>query len=144
MYLMYAKYQVDTWILNYSNIRQLQLLKYAKSHPKFVFGFVVSLLSLLIVTLVLVSYFRRERYSNEILQLINPLIRKLEKNGFRRRTDETIHKYFVRYKNEIRNEEEVLLIQKIDLLYEKIIYGNDTSSIHKQELQRLIAKIKKL
>ncbi|MGB5506598.1 MAG: DUF3488 and transglutaminase-like domain-containing protein, partial [Sulfurovum sp.] len=50
LYLMYVKYQVETWILYYSNIRQLQLIQYAKENPRFILFFVFSLLVLALVS----------------------------------------------------------------------------------------------
>lgn len=91
LYLMYAKYQVETWILYYSHVRQLQLLAYAKDNPKFIVGFVFSLLFLLLMTFSIIAYFKRPAYSSEPLEILQPLLRRIKKEGYARGDRETLH-----------------------------------------------------
>ena len=84
LYLMYAKYQVETWILYYSNLRQLQLLQYAKENPEFVLRFVLSLLALVLIAFSITAYFRRPRCTHETLCIIGPLLKALQKKQGRR------------------------------------------------------------
>lgn len=135
LYLMYAKYQVETWILYYSNLRQLQLLNYAKENPKFIFIFVMSLLLLVLITLTIVTYFKRPRHSSEALGILDPLLRSLSQQGFIRKEGETLHQYFMRY---LEHYPERTLIYDIDKYYEQVSYGEDTSKETSKQLKKLV------
>jgi hypothetical protein len=145
LYLMYAKYQVETWILYYSNIRQKQLLQYAKNNPRFIFIFVISLIALLIITFLIITYLKRPRYSSEALSILQPLLRSLKKKGFVRKKDESLHQYFMRYEKEFPHHPMMIYtLQRIDTLYEEIVYGNYTLKKSKIELKHLVKKISRI
>ncbi len=135
LYLMYAKYQVETWILYYSHIRQLQLLNYAKSNPTFIFLFGLSLIALLLATLLMVAYFKRPHFSSEGIAILQPLLHTLNKEGYARKSDESLHQYFLRY---LEGHPQRMGIKEIDECYEKISYGNDHSKASKEELKRMV------
>ena len=137
LYLMYAKYQVETWILYYSNIRQLQLLEYAKDNPKFIFTFVMSILALVVFTFIVIAYFRRPTYSSEALALLQPLLKGLTKEGYIREKEETLHQYFLRYLND---HPEKTTILEVDRCYEQILYAGDDSKETKNALKLLVRK----
>lgn len=137
LYLMYAKYQVETWILYYSNLRQLQLLKYAKENPKFIFIFVMSLLLLVVISFFIIAYFRRPRHSSEALGTLEPLLKLMSRQGFVRKDNETLHQYFMRYLGE---HPERKIIYDIDKYYEQISYGEDRSKETLKQLNKLVKK----
>lgn len=137
LYLMYAKYQVETWILYYSNIRQLQLLQYAKENPKFIFTFVMSILMLIVFSFLVTAYFRRPKYSSEALKHLQPLLKALKKEGYLRKKGETLHQYFLRYLNDHPDK---TAIKEVDRCYEQILYAEDNSKETKKELQFFIRK----
>lgn len=139
LYLMYAKYQVETWILYYSNVRQLQLLQYAKDNPRFIFIFVMSLLALLMFTFIIISYFRRPVYSSESIDTLQPLLKALKKEGHIRQKEETLHQFFLRYIEKYpHNPEQLSTIQNIDRLYEQISYGNKNEKSEQKQLKILV------
>ena len=145
LYLMYAKYQVETWILYYSNVRQLQLLEYAKHNPKFVFGFILSFIGLVIVSFIIIAYFRRPRYSSEVLEAIQPIVKILNTKGYIRKENETLHQYFLRYSHEnSEKSESITMINKIDHQYEELIYGNNISKLELKHFKTLVKKAVKL
>lgn len=137
LYLMYAKYQVETWILYYSNIRQLQLLHYARENPKFIFTFVTSLLALVLFSFLIIAYFRRPRYSSEALKHLQPLLKALKKEGYLRKKEETLHQFFLRY---LHDHPDKTAIKELDRCYEQILYAGDDSKETKKELKLLIRK----
>ena len=137
LYLMYVKYQVETWILYYSNLRQLQLLQYAKDNPRFIFIFVLALVTLVIISFSLTLYFRRPRCSNETLCILEPLLKALKKGGYIRREDETIHQFFLRY---LEDHPDKNMIKEVDRYYELISYGGDASPTTKKELKKMVKK----
>jgi transglutaminase-like putative cysteine protease len=125
LYLMYVKYQVETWILYYSNIRQLQLLQYAKENPRFILLFVLSLLVLVLITFSTTLYFRRPRCTHKILCILEPLLKKLKKEGYIRKKGETMHQYFLRY---LKDHPDNSTIKDVDRYYDTISYGGDSSA----------------
>lgn len=135
LYLMYAKYQVETWILYYSNIRQLQLLKYAKENPHFILLFVLSLLALVLVTFSITAYFRRPRCTHEILCIVQPLLKALQKKGYTRGKNETLHQYFLRY---LIDHPHNRVIEEVDSCYERISYGGDSDRSTKKQLKKMV------
>lgn len=137
LYLMYAKYQVETWILYYSNIRQLQLLQYAKENPRFILLFILSLLALVLVTFSITLYFRRPRCTHEILCILQPLLKALKKAGYSRKKEETLHQYLLRY---LKDNPHQSTIKDVDRYYEKITYGNDTSKVTMKKLKQMVKK----
>ena len=134
---MYAKYQVETWILYYSNIRQLQLLHYAKENPKFIVTFVMSLLVFILLTFAVIAYFRRPTYSSEALTLLQPLLEALKKEGHIRKDEETLHQYLLQY---ILNHPQKTAIKEVDACYEQISYAGDYSKERKKELKLLVRR----
>ena len=137
LYLMYVKYQVETWILYYSNIRQLQLLQYAKDNPRFILIFVLALIALVFISFTLTLYFRRPRCTNETLCILEPLLKALKKEGYIRRDDETIHQFFLRY---LVDHPDKSTIKEIDRYYELISYGGDASSQTKKVFKETVKK----
>ncbi len=124
LYLMYIKYNIETWILYYSHIRQLQLLDYAKDNPQFIVGFVASLIAIIILSFTIVAYFRRPTYSSEALALLQPLLKRLKTHGYTRKESESMHQFFLRYQTQHPTHQ---AIKEIDTLYESILYQADTS-----------------
>ena len=137
LYLMYVKYQVETWILYYSNIRQLQLLQYAKENPRFIFLFVLSLLALVLITFSITLYFRRPRCTHKILCILEPLLKRLKKEGYIREKGETMHQFFLRY---LKDHPDKRTIKEVDTYYETISYGGDSSAATIKRLKSMVKK----
>ena len=137
LYLMYAKYQVETWILYYSNIRQLQLLQYAKENPRFILLFVLSLVTLVLITFSITSYFRRPRCTHKVLCILEPLFKKMKKEGYTREKGETLHQYFLRY---MEDDPEKSGIKEVDQYYELISYGGNNSVDTMKQLKSMVKK----
>ena len=137
LHLMYLKYQVETWILHYSNIRQLQLIQYAKENPRFIFFFILSFIVLIIVTMSIIIYFRRPRCTHKVLCILEPLLKKMKKEGYTRQKDETLHQYFLRYLKENPEQDG---IKEVDRYYEIISYGGDNSVETMKQFKNLVKK----
>ncbi len=137
LYLMYTKYQIETWILYYSHVRQLQLLDYAKKNPQFVFGFVLSLIALVILSFIVIAYFKRPSYSSEALAILQPLLQALKRQGYVRKETESIHQFLLRYLNRYPKE---TAISKVDQVYEEMIYKDDATAKKKNNLKRWVKK----
>jgi len=122
LYLLYLKYRVETWILNYSHFRQMQLLERLGQHPGFALKFAGAFLLLILVSIVTVVRLRRPPCPDESVCLIKPLLKRLEKRGFVRREGETLHRFLRRCRETCRNAEE---LDAVDTLYHRIRYGGE-------------------
>ena len=138
LYLMYAKYQVETWILYYSHIRQLQLLAYAKANPIFVVSFVLTFIVLVLLTFVIIAYFKRPTYSSEAIKILQPLLKRMKKEGYTRDKKETLHSYITRYMQDHPQKDTLI---EIDKLYEQLSYGGDDTKVSKNRLKKLVKQI---
>lgn len=121
LYLLYAKYQVETWILQYSHFRQMQLLDAFKNRPGAALTFALSFLGLLTVSLALFAYLRRPRCGSGPLCLLRPLLRKLQREGYTRHHGETLHRLFARYR---ADHPEAKGLDAIDRLYHRWRYAD--------------------
>ncbi len=145
LYLLYAKYQVETWILNYSNLRQLQLLDYAKSNPKFIFVFLASLMALIVLTFMIILYFRSPLYRSQHLAALQPLIKLLQNKGYLRKSKETLHQYFLRYSEEYPHlHQHIALLKQIDALYEQMTYADQNHASDLKKLKNLVRTFTKV
>lgn len=137
LYLMYTKYQIETWILDYSHIRQLQLLDYAKKNPLFILLFVLTILALVLITFIIIRYLKRPQYTHKALAMMQPLLRKLKKEKYSMKEEETLHQYLLRYHDTYPNKP---FIKEIDQQYEEMVYGGKNSKSDYKELKELIKK----
>ncbi len=136
IYLMYIKYQVETWILQYSHFRQMQLLDRAKKDPSFVWKFVISILMFLLIIYLLFIYFRRHICADPLLCTMSPLVDRLQIDGYSRGEAETMKEFFNRV---ISHEPRYEKLEDIYDIYEKIRYGADDSD---ESLDMLDEKIR--
>jgi transglutaminase-like putative cysteine protease len=131
LYLLYVKYQIETWILHYSHLRQLELLAYAKANPSFIVGFMTSIITLIILSFIMVSYFRRPRHSSKAVEILYPLLKALDKKNYQRLSHQSMHQFLLEL---IEKEKALHHLQKVDTLYQEIRYAQKHST---QDLQML-------
>lgn len=120
LYLLYIKYQVETWILQYSHFRQMQLLDKVKKHPEFAAKFAAAFLGLVLVSALLFFYFRRPHCPDRVLCMLRPVLKTLGKRGYVRREGETLHRLFARY---IADHPGTAL-QEVDVRYHRLRYAD--------------------
>ncbi len=135
LYLMYLKYQAETWILQYSHFRQMQLFDRVKKDTAFVLKFAGALLLLILASIASIAYFRRPLCKDQLLCFMQPLLKKLKREEFERRDGETMHAYLCRYLDANPSAREIGVI---DRLYESIRYGDDHSEESWQVLEEKI------
>ncbi len=123
LYILYWKYQIQSWILNYSHFRQMKLLNSLKDRD-FALKFISSLVGLIIFSILLMIYLRRTPCPNKISCLMARLFKRLKKEGYTQKTGETLHQLFSRYSSkDIRKIED---IQNIDRLYHQVRYSKES------------------
>ena len=137
LYLMYLKYQAETWIVEYSHFRQMQLLEKAKNRPGFVLKFLGALLVMIVLSVGALLYFRRPICIDSALCALRPLLNVLQKKGYVREEGETMHAFFCRYLDQHPQSVE---LEMIDKLYEQIRYGGDGSKESELMLREAIRR----
>jgi len=137
LYLMYLKYQAETWILEYSHFRQMQLLDKVKKDSGFVLKFIVAILFLVLLSMISISYLRRPICTDSILCALTPLLKRLKSLGFVRQEGETMHAFFCRYLDAHPDMQE---LRRIDEEYESIRYGRESSSRSEKVFRESIKK----
>ncbi len=137
LYMMYVKYQIETWILHYSHFRQLQLLDKARKDPLFIAQLVGTLLVILLLSFMLWRYFRQPLCHDKLICLMQPLLEKLQKEGYKRADRETMHQFLIRCSQEYNKN-----TKEIDKLYEVIRYGGDNSEETFESLKKLLKAFK--
>ena len=68
---------------------------------------------------------------------MEPLLKKLKKEGYIREKDETMHQYFLRY---LKDHPDKNTIKEVDTYYEIISYGNDNSAYTIKQLKSMVKK----
>ncbi len=136
LYLLYIKYKVEAWILYYSHFRQMQLYENIKNSPRFALVFVSTLIVLFGIFVLFYLYLKKERCTDKALCILAPLLKRLEKEGYKKETFESISSFFNRY-----SKDGEIDIKSIDRLYHECKYKESKDACYK--LKNEIKRIKK-
>ncbi|WP_345989010.1 DUF3488 and transglutaminase-like domain-containing protein [Sulfurimonas sp. HSL1-2] len=120
LYLLYVKYQVETWVLQYSHFRQMRLLEKVKKDPAFAARLAAAFALLVLASAALFLWLRRPRCGNRLLCLLRPLLSRLQRSGFVREEGETLHTFFARYLAAHPGS----ALAEVDRLYHRQQYGS--------------------
>ncbi len=96
LYVLYWKYQVETWIIEYSYFRQMQLFEHLRSDIMFLIKFILALLFFFFIIVMGWKVLRRQSCEDELLCLLEPVLKKLGKMGYHRNVDESLQQFFMR------------------------------------------------
>ncbi len=133
LYLMYLKYQVESWILEYSYLRQMQLLERAKEDTVFVVKMIASFTLVVLFSLIVVRYFNRPETASRVEKIVALLLVKLHKNGYTKEPRDTLHTFLLKCAKQSPHSKELM---HIDMLYEKFRYCDDADML--DELERCV------
>ncbi|MDM5272416.1 DUF3488 and transglutaminase-like domain-containing protein [Sulfurovum sp. zt1-1] len=138
LYLHYIKYQIDTWILEYSSLSQKKLFSYLKTDTVFLVKFISSFL-LLIALLILILYLLNQSRCRDTLQCtLDPLLQKLEKLGFAKLPGESLNRYFIRIE-----QTEYIPLSALNTLYHQLRYQKTIQNDAHEQFKQEIKKVKK-
>ncbi len=125
LYLLYVKYKVDTWVLNYSHFRQMRLIESLRTDPSFALKFVLGTIAVFAASLAFALYLRRPGCGDRISCRLAAVLRRLKKEGCTRNEGETLHRFFARCAKR-RSDGETL--ETIDRHYHRLRYKEDTTA----------------
>jgi transglutaminase-like putative cysteine protease len=134
LYLHYIKYQIDTWILEYSALSQKRLFSSLRSDSVFLLKFVLSFMLFALMIFIGWYLWRQKQCKEPALCTLQPLLKKLQKLGHVKHKEESLHSYFRRLDTKID-------LNHIDRLYHRLRYD---PSAQPDTLQQLKEEIKKL
>ena len=116
---MYTKYLIERWILEYSRVKQMDILDKLLHNSAYLFTFLFYAFLLLFVSVVLALLLKRQGCSDELLCAMRPLLRIAQKKEMPKNSGESMHAFLMRI-SRVFDEEK---IQEIDTLYHKIKYA---------------------
>jgi transglutaminase-like putative cysteine protease len=144
LYFLYAKYVIDTWILEYSRSKQTKLLQKLLHDTLFLAKFAAGFALLLLFSAAAIAALRKGRCTDEALCAVRPLIKALAKHGLQRSAGETMHRFFLRAQKAFP---EHAGIGRADALYQRIKYAKETDKTAvaklREEARRCSAVFKK-
>ncbi len=114
--LLYMKYQIETWILEYSYLRQMKLFEHLTSDRVFLLKFILVFVLVIVATVMGWRSLRRQRCKDELLCLLEPVLKKLGKMDYHRKTDETLQQFFTGIELEHGSDKLVIINQQYHLL----------------------------
>lgn len=127
--LLYLKYQIETWILEYSYLRQMKLFEHLTSDMMFLVKFILVSLLFIMATVVGWKLLRRQSCEDELLCLLDPVLKKLGKMGYHRKADESLQQFFIRIQLDHESNE----LKRINQQYHQLRYAPDpTVQMHKE------------
>jgi hypothetical protein len=129
LYFLYVKYQIETWIIEYSYFRQMKLFEHLRSDIKFLIKFILVFMLLIIAIVMGWRVLRRQRCEDELLCLLEPVLKKLGKMGYHRKVDESLQQFFIR----IQLDHEYDKLTMINQYYHQLRYApHAPSQMHKE------------
>ena len=136
--VMYLKYLVETWILEYSRVKQMQMLESLFNDSIYLAKFIASIVAFIIFSLLVAFIVDTKQDEDKILRLFKPLFISAKKKGYVKKSDESMHDFLQR----VSVEYEAKDIVKIDTLYHKIKYSNEHNKNDVLDLKVLIKELK--
>ncbi len=140
LYLLYAKFRLQTWILRYNRYRQMQLLQTIEKRPILLAQIGGTLLLSIIIAWLVIYRLTRNAPEERTVRILTPLLRRLEREGLTPYDDETIYDYLIRCASpmDTRTKRALIAIAKI---YRQIRYGGRSS--REKVLKKLVRQCKR-
>lgn len=137
---MYVKYVIETWILEYSRVKQMEILHNLLNNTMFLVKFILYALLFVVFSIFLAVLINAQRCQDRVLCLLAPLFKQAKKDGVEKQTNESMHDFLTR----LRTLYDAKTIDAIDGLYHTIKYAekHDESDIKKlkEQVKTVIAK----
>jgi len=129
---MYVKYVIETWILEYSRVKQMEILHNLLNNTMYLVKFVLYAALFIVVSIVLGLFISAQRCNDRLLCLLRAFFKEARKKGFEKQTYESMHDFLTRLKEQYNPA----LIDEIDRLYHTVKYAK----IHDENDMDLLKK----
>ena len=117
IYYMYTRYVINNWVLQYSRVKQMSLLKELLSNTLFLIKFIASVLAVIFTSIMLFVFLQRKVCSDEALCEMQVLLKLLNTEGLQRLQGETMFAFLSRIKENKNYKKELEEISEIYHLY---------------------------
>ena len=135
IYYMYTRYVINTWIIQYSRIKQMALLKKLVTNTIFLLQFLASIIGIILLSILAFILLQKKGCSDPLMCEMKKLLKLLRKEGFEKKRSETMYDFLVR----VQMKEQLLVpVKEISELYHRYKYGKTQQ---KDLLAQLSAKI---
>lgn len=132
---MYAKYIIETWILEYSRVKQMELLNKLLNNTMYLVKFLLSALLFVLFSLLLAMFINARRCKDRVLCLMDPLLKQAKREGVEKKSNESMHDFLMRLKRVYESS----ILDEVDSLYHRVKYAK---SYEDKDLQRLKELVK--
>ena len=122
---MYMRYTLQSWVLDYTRSKQMQLLHTILEDVTLLFKFIVFFITLGVIAYLLRELNHHKRTVHPALKALSPLLKKLKKEGLVKKDSETMEHFLNR---SLETSKDSRLLQVIQL-YNEAHYGDKESSI---------------
>ncbi len=136
---MYTKYLVERWVLEYSRVKQMDILDKLIHNSAYLVSFIFYAMLFLFVSLLFALMFRRQMCSDMLLCVLRPLLKNAQKRSFGKKREESMHTFFRRLGSEYDEKS----LKEIDLLYHRIKYARDHDEADVKRFKKLVATLQK-
>ncbi len=116
---MYAKYLIETWILEYSRIKQMEVLHNLLNNTIYLVKFIVFGVLFVVFSVALALFANAQRCRGRLLCLMAPFLKRAERAGYTKSAQESMHDFLMRLKTVYDNDS----LDEIDRLYHRIRYA---------------------
>ncbi|MFC2073965.1 transglutaminase family protein [Campylobacterota bacterium] len=134
IYYMYTRYVINTWVIQYSRIKQMSLLKDLLTNTMFLLKFIASIVGFIMLVIVSFVLLQRRQCSDLVLCEMQGVLKSLKKEGFQRERGETMFDFLRRAEKNTKYSD---LIEEINRLYHLYKYAKDQGD---EVLERLHSK----
>ena len=135
---MYVKYVIETWILEYSRVKQMEILHNLLNNTMYLVKFVLYAVLFIFVSIVLGLFINAQRCNDRLLCLLKPFFKEAGKKGFEKQTYESMHDFLTRLKEQYSP----VLIDEIDRLYHTVKYAKMYDENDIDLLKKLIKSVR--
>ncbi|WP_345974515.1 DUF3488 and transglutaminase-like domain-containing protein [Sulfurimonas sp. HSL3-7] len=139
LHLMYLKYVIETWILEYSRVKQMEILHALINSSTYLVAFIVNGILFTALSIGVAIFVSARRCHDRVLCILRPLMKHAEKSGLEKQPNESMHDFLCRLKEKVNAD----MIDEIDLLYHKIKYAKKYETEDIAQLKKIVNAIKK-
>ena len=135
--LMYVKYVIQTWILDYSRIKQMKILENLLHDSLYLAQFIAILALFIGLSTVLALFIQTQRSSDKTLRLMQPLFKNAKRKGKIKATHQNMND-FLQSLEPLYNREKIL---EINTLYHQLKYAKEVSSEDEKRLKLSVKEV---
>lgn len=139
LHLMYLKYVIETWILEYSRVKQMEILHSLLNSSVYLVAFIVNGILFSALSVALAIFVGARRCRDRVLCILRPLMKRAKKSGVEKQPSESMHDFLGR----LKAGENADVIEEIDLLYHKIKYAQKYEERDVTRLKEIVNTIAK-